>query len=121
MSPYIMKIIIIITGSVIAGEALALLIGTRVPSRKGNPWVTPKNNFFIAIDIIFGIGMILIGALTNPVPIALLYSLAIISLIAHGIRDWEYLAQIPNPFCTNASLFIVNNIKIAGLFLIILF
>jgi hypothetical protein len=30
-------------------------------------------------------------------------------------REWEYLARASNPFCANAPLFVVNNLKLAGL------
>jgi hypothetical protein len=42
-------------------------------------------------------------------------------LLAHLWRDVEYLAHWDNPFCINLPLFVVDNVKVAGLIAVLLF
>jgi hypothetical protein len=42
----------------------------------------------------------------------------VISVVAHGYREWEYLVGAANPFCANAPLFVLNNLKLIGLLVI---
>lgn len=42
-------------------------------------------------------------------------------LLAHLWRDVEYLAHWDNPSCINPPLFVVNNVKVAGLIAVLLF
>ena len=79
------KLVILLTGLVIAGEALALQVGMHFLSERNNPWISFKN-----------------------------------ALLVHVYRDWEYLAHSANQFCLNLPLFVVNNVKLAGLLSIIL-
>ena len=71
----LLKMTTLLTGLVIAGEALA---------QRGAAW--PHAFFLVAL-----------------------------ALLTHGYREWEYLARASNPFCANAPLFVVNNLKLAGL------
>jgi hypothetical protein len=38
-----------------------------------------------------------------------------LALLTHDYREWEHLARAGNPFCANAPLFVVNNLKLVGL------
>jgi hypothetical protein len=63
-------------------------------------------------DLPFKITTLLTGIVVAGEALALLVGLA---LLTHGYRDWEYVARASNPFCANAPLFVVNNLKLAGL------
>jgi hypothetical protein len=41
----------------VAGEALALLVGVRILNKDGHSWISPKNDLFLAIDIVAGVGL----------------------------------------------------------------
>jgi hypothetical protein len=116
MSDLPFKIITLLTGMVIAGEALALLVGMHLLSEGDNAWISVKNNLFLALDLLAGLGMIYLSLARHGAvwPYAL-FLLAGFAVLTHGYRDWEYLAGVTNPFCANIPLFVVNNLKIAGL------
>jgi hypothetical protein len=40
------------------------------------------------------------------------------ALLAHGYREWEYLAKARNPFLMDMPLFLVNNLKLLGLLIL---
>jgi hypothetical protein len=48
----------LLTGMVVAGEALALLVGMHLLNEGDNPWPSLKNDFFLALDIAAGLGLI---------------------------------------------------------------
>jgi hypothetical protein len=101
---------------VVAGEALALAVGMPVLSPGGNPWISLKNDLFLALDVLTGLGLVVVAATNKRViPSGILYALILISVLAHGYREWEYLAGASNAFCANAPLFVVNNLKLIGL------
>lgn len=106
----------IITGTIIAGEATALLLGMHLFSGGDNPWISSKNDLLLILDFITGVGMIYL-AVTDPgfydSPTFLI--LTNVALLTHGYREWEYLTGNNNAFCANLPLFIVNNLKLAGL------
>ena len=106
------KIIAVLTGLVIAGEAAALLIGMHLLVRPTSPWLTPKNNALAVIDVISGVILVAL-TLTGNAP-GLFYATAALALITHSFRDWEYLSSIKNPFVFNLPLFIINNLKLVG-------
>ena len=106
------KIIAILAGLVITGEAAALLVGMHLFVRPISPWLIPKNNVLAAVDMITGT-LIVVLAITGKSP-SLFYVAAGVALITHTFRDWEYLASVKNPFVFNLPLFIVNNLKLIG-------
>lgn len=108
----IFKIIAVLTGLVIAGEAAALLVGMHLFVRPASHWLVPKNNALAALDIVTG-AIIVVLAITGKSP-NLFYTAAALALITHTFRDWEYLASAEIPFVFNLPLFIVNNLKLAG-------
>jgi hypothetical protein len=110
------KITALSTGLVIVGEALALLVGMHFLSEGHSPWISLKNDLFLVLDIVAGLGLAYLALAHRGAgwPHAL-YSLAGLALLIHGYREWEYLAGAGNPFCANAPLFIVNTLKLAGL------
>jgi hypothetical protein len=111
------KITTLLTGLIVAGEALALLVGMHVLSEGANTWLTVKNNLFLVLDIVAGLGLVYLALTHRGVawPYAL-YFLVGLALLTHGYREWEYLAGADDPFCADKPLFAVNNLKIVGLF-----
>jgi hypothetical protein len=105
----------VLAGLIAVGEALALLIGMRLVGDRSNPWLTSRNDLFLALDIVLGAVLVVItmwwrDATASPFVIALL----LVLLAAHGMRDWEVLAGVESRFCANLPLFTVNNVKIVG-------
>jgi hypothetical protein len=116
MSALPFRIITLFTGAVAAGEALALLVGMRILSGDDNPWISSKNDLFIVLDIMTGLGLVYV-ALAPPGAAwpYLFFLVAGLALLTHAYREWEYLAPAAHPFCANPPLFFVNNLKLAGL------
>ena len=109
-----------LTGLVLTGEALALLVGMHFLSDGDNPWLSFKNDSFLVLDIVAGLGLAYLAlAHRGPVRPHALDFLVGLALLTHGYRDWEYLARAANPFCANAPLLAVNNLKILGLLAIV--
>jgi hypothetical protein len=115
----VIKIIAVSTGLVIVGEAAALLAGMHLFVRPASPWLTPKNNALAVIDIITGV-IIVVLAIAGKSP-GLFYAAAALALITHSFRDWEYLTSAGFPFAFNLPLFIVNNLKLAGVIAVVVF
>jgi hypothetical protein len=109
----IFKIVAVLAGLVIAGEAAALLTGMHLFVRPTSPWLTPKNNALAVLDVITG-AIIVALAITGKTP-GLFYATAALTLLTHAFRDWEYLASAGSPFAFNLPLFVVNNLKLAGI------
>jgi hypothetical protein len=110
------KITALLTGLVVAGEALALLVGMHFLSEGYNPWISLKNDLFLALDIVTGLALVFLALVDRGATWHYaLYSLVGLTLLTHGYREWEYLASAGNPFCANAPLFVVNTLKLVGL------
>ena len=114
-SQTILKLATLITGLVMLGEAKVLFAGLRLAKLAKNPWFTVRNRIMLCSDILFG--FILLAFVFRTVSILFLIVVCF-SFLAHGYREWEYLAQRENRFCANIPQFIVNNLKLIGLLLI---
>jgi hypothetical protein len=109
-----------VTGIVIAGEALALLVGMHVLSTGDSPWISLKNDLLSVLDILAGVGLVIVVAMNRDIYASgIFYVLVFIAVVAHGYREWEYLVRAVNAFCANAPLFAVNNFKLSGLLVIV--
>ena len=114
------KIVILLIGLVIVGEALALLVGMHILSERVNPWISFKNDLLLAFDFFSGAALVFLS-LRNSDPGGLIFWIAAgLALVTHAYRDWEYLIQAANLFCLNLPLFVVNNFKLAGVIVIFL-
>ena len=58
--PSTASILTLLAGAVIAGEALVLFMGMYLLNGEDNPWKSPKNNFFLIIDILSGTALIIL-------------------------------------------------------------
>lgn len=111
----VIKVVAIITGLLIAGEALALLIGMRAVGPVENPWLTPVNNTLLVLDLATGAGLVAFALLAQDLrSSALFFGLAVVAILTHSYRVWEVMAANPNPFCANLSMVIMNAIKLIG-------
>ena len=109
------KVILLLTGMVIAVEAIALLVGMHFLSERNNPWISFKNDLLLTLDLFVG-SMLVVFSLRNGNSGEPLFWVALgLVLLTHTYRDWEYLFHAANQFCFNLPLFVVNNIKLAGL------
>lgn len=104
-----------VTGALVAGEALALLVGMYVLSPRPNAWLTGLNAFWIGFDLVCGVGLVRL-ALVGGGGWAGALMLALVVLGAHVYRDWEYFAPaVSERFLANLPLFVMNNVKLLGL------
>jgi hypothetical protein len=117
-----LSIVSIVTGITISGEALALLVGMTLLSPQPNPWVIPINLFWLGLDILCGAGILILaflpggGLAGQPV----LMGITLVSLGAHLYRDWEFFTNhTSSRFLVNTPLFAVNNLRLLGLFIIL--
>ena len=115
-----LRVITGLTGAVTAGEAVALAIGMHLLSSGDNPWLSVKNDLLLGVDLISGVVMVIGGLAGSGFTVAVLNTAVAVSLIAHGYREWEYLARAGNAFCFNLPLFVLNNVKLIGLLIIII-
>ncbi len=108
------EIILLLTGLLIFGEAAVLLISTGLIIKPRPTWLSQKNFAFLADDLFFGFILMLFatGVWTAP----WIFWVSIIStFLSHVLRDAEFVARFPQPFCDNSLLFLVNNLKLMGL------
>ena len=112
----LLRIITGLTGAVIAIESLALFVGLRILSPEQTPWAGPKNDAFVLLDVIVGGGLIYLEMTSREGPFPpVFFVLVAVSLLAHGYREWEYLAGVDDRFTFNLPLFLFNNIRLVGL------
>jgi hypothetical protein len=108
----------LLTGAVIAGEALALTMGMYFTRSSEDPWIS-RNTHFLVLDVVIGFSLIYLGFATRDIDtLMIFYLLSIMALITHGYREWEYFADVEHKFCFNVPLFVVNNLKLLGLIII---
>ena len=102
-------------------EAVALVIGMHVMGR-GRSWRSVKNDVLLITDIAAGIAILCLAIIDAKVHQSTLFYIFItILLITHAYRQREYLADTNNPFCDNKPLLIVNNVKLVGLAVILVY
>jgi len=112
----LLRIITGLTGAIIAIESLALFVGLRILSPEQTPWAGPENDAFVLLDVIVGGGLIYLAMTSRrgafpPV----FFVIVAVSLMVHGYREWEYLADVNDRFTFNLPLFVFNNVRLIGL------
>jgi len=119
-SQTILKLATLITGLVMLGEAKVLFAGLRLAKLGKNPWFTVRNRIMLCSDIFFGFILLAFVFRTGSDTVSILFLIVVcFSFLAHGYREWEYLAQRENRFCASIPQFVVNNLKLIGLLLIL--
>jgi hypothetical protein len=111
------QIISLLLGLLIVGEAIMLLIGIYVISKKQNEWKTRFNTNTLLIDIAFGI-IIIFNAIENmPYKVVAI----VVLIITHLYREIEYFyKEKKNRLIFNLPLFIINTIKLIGLIVLLM-
>lgn len=108
------KVVTVLTGLVIAGEALALVVGMHILSPGNNPWISLKNDLLLGLDLIAGTGLIVLATVSTGAYIPMV-------LFADFHRDyhtWISYMGLAQPFCANVPLFAVNSLKLLGLLVV---
>lgn len=100
----------ILLAMLLIGEALALWAGRRWFSSGGNGWSSPKNDALLLLDAVCGLLLLLGWAF--KLPEAIFWAVFAAVVASHALREYEYLALKPHPFCSNLPLFMMNNIKL---------
>jgi hypothetical protein len=117
-TPLHWKIITVLTGLIMVGEAVTLLVGTLQGVGETGSWLSLKNGLLLQVDIITGVALILIALLVKDyLGSPIFYAVMVIAVVTHVFRDWEYFNGVQNVFLVNRGLFILNNVRLAGLFL----
>ena len=113
-----LKIATILTAALVAGEAIALLIGMRLLSEPGNSWISTKNDLILALDIAEGFALLwLCWRRPTALGSAAFWLITLTGLFSHLYRELEYSARTSNPFLRNLPLLVVNHLKLFGLLL----
>jgi hypothetical protein len=103
-----------LTGALVALESTALLVGIFFVQGP-NPWCSAENLTLVASDILVGAWLIRVATRRRlPRPSRLLAP-SLVLAATHAYRDWAYLVDAPNAFCANTALFVFNNLRLAGL------
>ena len=106
-----------VVGAIVAGEALALIIGMLIIKKGNSPWNIARNRKYLYADLFIGIVLILNSNFNENLWYTIVVAISIIVAIAtHFFRVGEYLLKKPNAFCANTALFVVNNLKLVLLF-----
>lgn len=105
----------------VIGEAVALVIGVHV-MRRGRSWRSIKNDVLLISDVAAGTAVLCLAIIDANVYRSIpFYVFTTLLLITHAYRQREYLVEANNPFCDNKPLLIVNNIKLIGLAVILIY
>ena len=103
-----------LTGAIIAIESLAMLVGARIVL-VGQAWCTWANRVLAALDIAGAIWLVAlalrggwVGRSSSVIP-------ALLLLVTHAYREWEYLVGATSASYANLPLFVFNNLRLADL------
>jgi hypothetical protein len=108
MSADPLAVLTIVTGLLVAGEALALWIGLIV-FHPESPWITKPVQILLVIDIVSGAA--LVASTDSSI---LQVPAATVILATHAYRVWENITRKPGRFCFNKELVALNIIKLLG-------
>lgn len=108
-----------LTCGLMFGEAVALLIGSYVVSRKKLPWLTKKNLTLLILDIVLAFIILVSLPPLGYLPPGIFIASLLLAIGTHAIRTKEYFSKKSNKFCDNQGLFIVNVLKGLGLLVIL--
>ena len=115
-----LQIFTIFVSILVAGEAAALAVGIHIIKKSQSPWISPKNDLLLALDIVVGLVLILLAFDSANFPQPLLFPLfTILGLITHIFRIWEYRNYRESSFCGNKPLSVFNILKFVGLLIIL--
>lgn len=108
------------TGGLLIAESVALIIGLFIFNKGKSPWLSKQNITFLFLDMLVGASMILIPItnieFTDPEIASFVLGF---TMTLHLFRSIHYFWPSKKPFCANIWLFLVNNIKLAGILALI--
>lgn len=104
-----------ITCGLMFGEAVALLIGSYVVSKKKLPWLSKKNLILLILDIVLASVILISLPQLGYLPLIVFIASVLLGIGTHIYRTEEYFSKRTNKFCDNQALFIVNILKGLGL------
>jgi hypothetical protein len=108
-----------ITCGLMFGEAVALLIGSYVISKKKLPWLNKKNLTFLILDILLAFLILISLPELGYLPLIVFIAALVLGITSHISRTREYFSKETNKFCDNQGLFIVNVLKGLGLLVVL--
>ncbi|MWG36658.1 hypothetical protein [Halomarina oriensis] len=95
-------------------EGLALAVGVRLTD-PSNPWVSPKNDLLLSLDLLVGAVLCWFGRRSEvgewP---STLGSILLVAVVVHGFRVWEVVAGRSDAFVTSTPLVAVTLVKLVG-------
>jgi hypothetical protein len=116
----LVKIILFLTGGLIALESLALIAGIHL-FLGASPWITSNNTLFGIFDVLTGSALLFLGFLPEKnARSAWVIGVLILAILTHTYRIWETLTGQPNPFFFNTPLLIFAIIRGVGLMILLI-
>ena len=111
----LLRAVTALTGLVVAGESLALLIGMHLFAR-AEAWMGLKNDLLAIFDVALGVVLVVLALRRGDVVFPVLVQvLILISALTHLYRGWEYLAGAGDRFFFNLPLLVFCGLRLAGL------
>jgi len=114
----VVTITVIVCG-IIIGEAFALLAGTLIIPSKTSNWINWKNAILLIVDILTAVFILISLPELHYLPLEIFLLSLAVGIATHIYRIVQYYSSEKKKFCTNLSLFIVNDIKMLGLIAIL--
>lgn len=108
-----------ITCGLMFGEAVALLIGSYVISKKKLPWLNKKNLVLLILDILLAFLILISLPELGYLPLIIFITALVLGIASHIYRTREYFSKVTNKFCENQALFVVNILKGLGLLIVL--
>jgi len=110
-----LRVLAVGVGLLLLGEATALAVGVRLTDPT-DPWVTPKNDLLLSLDLLVGGALCWAGIRTGvgEWPEAL-GSLLLLTVATHGFRVWEVFAGRGDAFVTSGALTALAAVKLLGI------
>ena len=104
------RVFLFATGSLIMVESALLLAGMNLPAP--GSWSHPVNLTLGTTDVLMGAGLIAYALYSgDPGQSPLYWTLIGLLTATHLYRDYQY-AAVPDPFCFNTPLLVLNNIRL---------
>jgi hypothetical protein len=111
----LLRLIAGLTGAVVAGESLALLVGMHVFA-KAEAWIDTKNIALALFDVAVGVGLVIL-ALGRGAPSFSFFvrGALLVAAMTHVYRVWEYLVGSEGRFFFNLPLLAFCVLRLLGL------
>ncbi len=102
----------LVTGLLVLGEALALVVGVRFADPT-DPWVTTQHDLLLSLDVLVGGMLCWVGTRSSieawPDSLG---TLLLVAVCVHIYRLWQVVAGVPNPYATGDALAATTVLKL---------